>query len=149
MRATPMALALAAAFLAGCGSEQEAYCDAVEERQAELTEIATAAEPGAVFDVLPIYQELADEAPTDLRDEWRLVVGRLTTLQEAFVDAEVDPATYDPENPPEGLSRADRTAISRAAADLVAPDTQDAMGGIEQHARDVCKTELGGAPLGG
>lgn len=151
MRATALALALVlpGGLLVGCSSEQEAYCDAVEQRQAELTEIADAAEPGAVFDVLPIYGELAEEAPADLRDEWRLVLGRLTTLQQTFQDAGVDPATYDPEAPPEGLARTGRNAISQAAASLVAPDTQEAMGGIEQHARDVCKTELGGAPVAG
>lgn len=148
MRATPLALALAAAFLAGCGSEQEAYCDAVDDRQDQLTKIASDSDRGAVFAALPLYRELAAEAPSDLSDEWDVVVDRLTTLERAFAEAGVDPATYDPEKPPAGLGTSERTRISRAATDLAAAETQEAMGGIEQHARDVCGTELGGAPAG-
>lgn len=148
MRAV-LAAVLGFVLLAGCGDEQESYCDAVEERQGELSEIAAEGGPGAAFDVLPIYEELADEAPSDLTDEWRLVVDRLRSLEEAFEDAGADPATYDPQDPPDGLTREDRAAISRAAAALGAAETQEAMGGIEQHARDVCKTELGGAPASG
>lgn len=152
-RATTLApalvLALGSALLTGCASEQEQYCEVVSERQRELTEVATDTGRDAIFRALPIYEDLAAEAPDDVADDWDVVVTRLGALRRAFDDAGVDPATYDPDRPPEDLSRADRRRISTAAAELVEEETTTAMAAVEQHSRDVCKTELGSAPLGG
>ncbi|HEX8779828.1 MAG TPA: hypothetical protein VF728_01480 [Nocardioides sp.] len=151
MRAGALVLAavLGGGLLTGCASEQEQYCDTVSEHQQELTEIATDTGQDAIFRALPIYEDLAAEAPDDIADDWDLVVSRLEALRRAFDDAGVDPATYDPEKPPADLRRADRAAISDAATALVDGETTAAMTSVEQHARDVCKTELGSAPLGG
>jgi len=146
---TALVTLLATALAGGCASEQEQYCEAVDEHQQELSEIAL--EPGqdGLVRALPIFEELADAAPSDVAADWDLVVTRVDALRQAFDDAGVDPATYDPEKPPEGVSRAERAAIREAVEDLVAEQSSAALASVEQHARDVCKTELGGAPLGG
>lgn len=132
--------------LCGCSSPQEDYCAAIEDHQDQLVEIAGDAGPGAVFEALPAYRDLREEAPPDLRDEWTLVVDRLATLDEAFEVADLDPADYDPKDPPADLSGSDREEIEAAARALGAAETREAMAGIEQQARDVCQTELGGEP---
>lgn len=147
--AAVLVLALGGALLSGCASEQEQYCDTVSEHQQELTEIATDTGQDAIFRALPIYEDLAAEAPDDVAGDWDLVVSRLQALRQAFDEAGVDPATYDPEKPPADLDRADKAAISDAATTLVDEETTAAMASVEQHSRDVCKTELGSAPLGG
>lgn len=141
--ASTVAAGLLAALTAGCSSEQgDDYCAEVSEHQEALSEIAASRERGAFLDALDIYRQLQAEAPPDLSDEWSQVVGRLAALEGALQDAGVDPSTYDPKEPPEGLSRAERTAIRGAARDLGAPETAEAMAGIEQQALDVCKTPL-------
>ncbi|MFC6286514.1 hypothetical protein ACFP3Q_04970 [Nocardioides sp. GCM10027113] len=127
---------------AGCATEQERYCEAVSERQAELSEVVAEGGPTALLDALEIYRELEEEAPRDIRDEWQQVVGSLESLEQALDDAGVDPASYDPEAPPDDLTDEERAAIESAADRVGSLETREALAGLEQQARDVCKTPL-------
>jgi hypothetical protein len=141
-RAGGLAAVAVCALLAGCASEQEQYCQAVADHQEELTEIAAQDDGTALLDALEIYRELRDEAPSDITDEWQQVIRSLEGLDEALADAGVDPAAYDPEQPPEGVTPEERAAIARAASEVGSLETQQALQGVEQQARDVCKTPL-------
>ena len=129
-------------FLVACGSDQEDYCDAVEEHQQELSEIVGSGEPDALIEALEILRELQDRAPDDISDEWQQVVGRLDALESALDDAGVDPATYDRDNPPADLTDEEAAAIDAAAAELGGGTTLRALQDLDQQARDVCKTPL-------
>ena len=98
--------------------------------------------PDALLKALPIFRDLADEAPEDLRDEWKTVIDAVAGLQQALEDAGVDPATYDRDHPPEGLSQADQDAIDAAAGRLTSEETVTAFNGVDQQAKDVCGTPL-------
>jgi hypothetical protein len=63
-------------------------------------------------------------------------------LQSALDDAGVDPETFDPKSPPDGISDEDVAAIATAADQLGSAETQQALQGLEQQARDVCHTPL-------
>lgn len=140
----PLLALLVAAVLAGCGGGDEGgdYCQEVREHQPELSDIAASTEAGAVFETLVHYRELADRAPRDLRDEWSQVIRRVEALETALDDADVDPATYDPETTLKSLPADQRRVITGAARDLGDETTIQAMAGIEQQALDVCKTPL-------
>jgi len=72
------------------------------------------------------------------------VVGSLEDLQGALADAGVDdPAEFDADDPPEGVTEEQLEAIARAADAVGSAETRDALAGLEQQARDVCKTPLG------
>lgn len=134
--------ALALVLATGCASEQETYCQAVEDHRAELSDIAASQEPGAVLGALDAYRDLRDKAPRDIGDEWTQVVTRLEGLRGALDEAGVDPASYDPAVTPDELPAEDRKAIEAAARDLGEARTVEAMAGIEQQALDVCGTPL-------
>ena len=136
------ALLVLPVLVAGCSSEQETYCAAVEEHQGELSDVAASDEPGAVLGALDAYRDLRSKAPGDIRDEWTQVVTRLEALGEALDAAGVDPAAYDPKVTPGDLPDDDRRAIEAAARDLGQRETVEAMGGVEQQALDVCGTPL-------
>ncbi len=137
-----VALLLAAPLLAGCASDKERYCEAVAEHQTELSEIAAQGGQAALLDALDIYRDLADQAPRDITDEWAQVVGSVERLEEALADAGADAATYDPKKPPEGVTEEQQQAIAAAATEVGSPETRDALAGLEQQARDVCKTPM-------
>ena len=141
MRAAAAVLAIAL-LATGCADQQEKYCDAVEDHQQELGEVLGGASPDALLKALPIFEDLADEAPEDIRDEWKTVIDALDGLQQALEDAGVDPATYDRRPPPEGLSQADQDAIDAAASQLTSEETVTAFNGVDQQAKDVCGTPL-------
>jgi hypothetical protein len=136
------ALLAAALLVTGCADQKEKYCDAVKDHQQELGEILGGGSPDALLKALPIFRDLADDAPEDLRDEWKTVIDAVAGLQEALEDAGVDPATYDRDHPPEGLSQADQDAIDAAARQLSSEETVTALSGVDQQAKDVCGTPL-------
>ncbi|NYD58852.1 sugar phosphate isomerase/epimerase [Nocardioides marinisabuli] len=129
--------------LSACAEDRfEAYCERVEEHRVALTEAVAAGGSDALLGVLPRLQELRDEAPRDIADEWQQVVGRLEALERALEDAGVDPASYDREAPPEDLDDQQRAAIDGAARELVRPTTVAALQAVETQVRDVCGTPL-------
>ena len=136
-------LGLACGAVTGCSSDPQAdYCKAVEEHQADLSDVAASDDPGAVFDALDDYEELAEQAPRDIADDWAAVVGPLRTLEAALDAHDVDPSTYRADKPPAGLDADAREEIEAAARAVGSQRTVDAMTAVEQHALDVCGTPL-------
>jgi hypothetical protein len=141
----PAALLLGLVCLAvsGCSNDPQAdYCEAVEDHQADLSDVAASDDAGAVFDALDDYEDLAEQAPRDIADDWSAVVGPLRTLEEALDAHDVDPSTYRADEPPTGLAADAREEIEAAARAVGAQRTVDAMAAVEQHALDVCGTPL-------
>jgi hypothetical protein len=139
--ATGIAVAvLVLPLLAGCGGKS--YCDTVKSDQAELASITQSGDRGALLQALPIFEHLQSVAPSDVADDWQLLVTRITALRTALADAHVDPASYDPAHPPTGLTSAQRTAILRAAAGVGAADSRQALADLQQEVLDVCHTPL-------
>lgn len=139
--ATVVALVPLLALLSGCGGGQS-YCGAVRSHQSQLGSLVNGGGRTALLQALPIFEDLQGRAPADVADDWQLLVTRIRALQSALRRAGVDPATYDPRRPPAGLSGPDRTAITRAAAELAAADTQQALATVQQEVLDVCHTPL-------
>lgn len=147
LRATAVVLGstVAAAVLTSCASETERYCDTLSEKKQALAELAAAQEPGstAFEDTLAVLQDLEAEAPGDLADEWAALVNSYEALAEALDTAGVEAADYDPADPPAGMSEEEIARVRDRAAELASPRVVAAADGIEQHARDVCRTDLG------
>ena len=138
-----LAALLLTGVLTACSSQEETYCDAVRSHQVELGRISDEGGPDAVLRELPTMQELAKDAPTDIKDEWQTVITAVQALDQAFDDAGVDPASYDVKHPPADLSDADRQKIESAAQELSSESVTTATSGIEQEALDICKTPIG------
>lgn len=127
-------------LLGGCGGAD--YCESVEQHQSSLGEIVGSGTPDALLRALPEFRELAEDAPDDLKDDWKTVIDGLAGLEQALDAAGIDPATYDRAEPPGGLSDADAAAIDEAAAALAEPGFVNAFNGVQQQALDVCHTSL-------
>lgn len=137
-----LVLAVGLTTLAGCQDQQEKYCDTVEDHQQELGEVLGDGSPDALLKALPIFEDLRDDAPEDIRDDWKTVIDAVAGLEKALDDADVDPATYDRDDPPAGLSQDDKDAIDAAARQLTSDRTVTAFSSVDQHAKDVCGTPL-------
>lgn len=137
-----VAAALLLPLLTACGSDKEDYCNAVKDHQQELSEIVGSGDPDALLQALDVFRDLQDKAPGDITDEWQQVVGRIEALRNALDAAGVDPATYDRDHPPAGLSGSERAAIDAAAKQLGSGTTLRALQDLDQQARDVCQTPL-------
>ena len=141
-----LSLLAVVALLAGCSEDPEDvwadYCEVVRERQAELSEIMAEESPTTLLRALPIFRDLSEEAPSDISDDWTVLIDAIEQLQGALDDAGIEASAYDPERPPEDLTEEGRAAIERAAAELLDPRTDAAFQTVDQQARDVCKTPL-------
>ncbi len=139
-----LVVAIMAVTTAACGEQDPFadYCDEVAAQQKPLSEALGAGGPTALIVALPSFRALREKSPSDLRDEWDTVVGRVQALVDALEEAGVDPETYSAQDPPEGLSTSEMAAIDAAAEQLVAAPTVRALEGVQQQARDVCKMPL-------
>ena len=126
--------------LGGCGGDD--YCGAVKDHQAELTDVTASGSPAALLTALPIFRDLRDQAPDDIRDDWNALLGPLDDLDDALRAADVDPASYDGRHVPDSVTDAQRTRIEEAAAALAQPAVVQAFDGVQQQAKDVCHTPL-------
>ena len=143
MKLLAPAVLLSCLAVTGCAGDPQAdYCEAVEEHQRDLCEVAASDDAGAVFDAHDNYEGLAAVAPRDITDEWAAVVGPLRTLEEVLAAHDVDPSTYTAEKPPADLGADAREEIEAAARAVGSQRTVEAMSAVEQHALDVCGTPL-------
>lgn len=138
--------ALLVVLAGGCAQDEDAqredYCESVADRSAELTRLTDEGGPAAFLEALPVLEDLAEESPDDLRDEWRTFLDALHGLEDAVAETGLDPADLTGEGLPDDLPAADRRRLRGAASVLASPDVVAATQGIEQHALDVCHTPL-------
>lgn len=148
--APALAVALLCAGLAGCTSQQERYCSAVEDQQGPLAELAAGSgerggHPGGdvVGDSLAIFTDLSAQAPDDVAGDWDTVVFAWQQLDDALTSAGISADDVRPGQRPAGVSAAEYRTLTGAAEELRSPRVLAAAGSIQQHARDVCKVDLG------
>lgn len=120
----------------------ETYCAEVEEQRAVLGEELAGGPQTGLIAALPTFRDLAAVAPEDIQDEWKVVIERVQELQDALDAAGVDAATYDRDNPPASVTKEQRERIDAAAVALSSPAMRAALDGVQQQARDVCRTPL-------
>ncbi len=151
VRAALAAVLLLPVLLAGCSSQQEEYCSALEEEQQTLAELGEGGfeESGTVARTTDVFQRLTEEAPEDLRDEWDTLTGAWRGLEQALQAAGADESMFEAGERPEGMSAEDYDRISQAAVQLRSTRVVEAATGIEQHAQDVCEVDLTGSGPGG
>lgn len=138
-----VALALVLVVAAGTWwvrSRHKDYCDLVDERTAQVQ--AGQEVSSSLITALPELHRLADAAPSDLKDEWQVVINATDGLDQALAAAQVDPATADLKSLPDTVTKDQRARITTAASRLLAPEVTAAVKGIEQQALDVCHTPL-------
>ncbi|GAA3831245.1 hypothetical protein GCM10022242_35730 [Nocardioides panacisoli] len=119
-----------------------AYCSEVEKQRAALGDELSGGPQTGLIAALPTFQALAEKAPQDIEDDWKIVIDHIQDLQKALDAAGVDASTYDRDHLPEGVTEDQRGAIDAAATALGSPIMQAALGAVQQEARDVCGTPL-------
>jgi hypothetical protein len=128
----------------GCGGDPEKdYCAALKGDQELFAEMQDDTSGLALLQHRSALHELATKAPDDLTDEWQTFLGAIDAFAKTLDDVGVRPGDFVGGQPPAGLSAADRTLIANAASELSSADVAEAASGIEQHAKDVCKLQLG------
>lgn len=131
--------------MTGCDKSEDDlradYCAQVEADADEITRAVDEKGATAFVAVLPTFEQLADKAPGDVRDEWQVFLNALRGLRDALDATGVEPDEVDGKLPAD-LPAEDRQRIKGAASVLAGEDVRLATQSIEQHALDVCHTPL-------
>jgi hypothetical protein len=153
--ATLLAAVLVTAGLTSCSSTKS-YCSALKDDQKQLTRLSKeSAKPGkagtqALDDTVAVLSDLRDDAPDDISGEWDTLVEALEGLVGAIKDSGASPSEFAGGQAPDGVTTGQLKAVQAAATELQSTRVRQAGASIEQHARDVCKVDLGtGGGLGG
>lgn len=147
MKVTAVAVSaiFVASTLAGCGGGS-AYCDALQEADEEFASLDEG-NFGEMDNALDRIQELADEAPSEIEEEWTILDGAITDLRAALDDAGItfaDLGGIQSGELPEGFDEASLTELATELQQLGSAEFEEASITIEEHAQDECDIDLSG-----
>jgi hypothetical protein len=129
--------------LAACGDDEDSYCGALKSDQEMFAEMQEDTSGLGLLQHRATLRSLAEEAPDDLADEWQTLLGALDAFAGTLDEVGVAPDEFVDGQPPSSLDDAERKRVADAADELSSEDVVEAANGIEQHAKDVCKLQLG------
>lgn len=150
----PMALASAvmlAGSLAACGGgdggsggADSDYCKDLKKAKASFTDVS-GGDFGKIDAAFGTLHKLADEAPSDIEDDWKKLDGAITTVEKALKEAGVsfaDLGKIQQGEIPEGIDASKLQGLATQMSKLSGAEFDKASKAIETHAKKTCKVDL-------
>lgn len=148
---TPLALAsaaLVAVTLAGCGGGDDGpdseYCKDLKSASTQFDSL-TSNDVSKLDEAFKTFHTLADEAPTDIKDDWATLDKGITSVEKALADAGLkfsDFAALQEGKMPEGVDVAKLQGLATEFQKLDSAEFDKASKAIEKHAKDTCEVNL-------
>jgi len=137
--------ALVGATLAGCGgSDSSSYCKDLKTAKATFSNVGSGG-AAQIEKAFATFHDLADEAPSDIKDEWKQLDGAIEKVEKALDDAGVklsDLSGLKTGQVPKGVDVKKLRSALTELSNLNGSSVKDASTAIEKHAKDVCKVDL-------
>jgi hypothetical protein len=144
---TMASMALAAATLSGCGGGDDAYCKELKADKAYFESFSSGSPDfEKLDDAFAKFHDLADKAPDEVADDWKVLDSGITTLEKALDDAGVkmsDLPKMQQGQVPEGADPAKLAELAPKLQELGDAKFEKAGDAIEKHAKDSCDVTLG------
>ena len=147
----PIALASAvllvsglAACGGGSGGEDSDYCKDIKKASKTFGDLSSGDISG-LDKAFATFHTLADEAPSDLEDDWKKLESAITTVEKALKDAGVtfaDLGKIQSGQVPEGVDVSKLQGLASEMSKLNSSEFTDASKAIDKHAKDTCKVDL-------
>jgi len=149
-------LVLGAGLLSGCGGDDSDakanggdYCDTLK-TAAETVKSFTGASSTPDFskfdDFIDAAHDLEEQAPSDLADDWKIVIGGMddltAALEEAGITLEQLMAAATTGEMPPGVDQAKLMALAPKLESLSGEEMEAATDTIDKHAKDECDVDL-------
>jgi hypothetical protein len=148
---TPLALAsaaLVAVTLAGCGGGDDGpdseYCKDLKSASTQFDSL-TSNDVSKLDEAFKTFHTLADEAPTEIKDDWTTLDKGITSVEKALADAGLkfsDFAALQEGKMPEGVDVAKLQGLATEFQKLDSAEFDKASKAIEKHAKDTCEVNL-------
>lgn len=151
----PMALAsavLLASSLGACGGgdgggsggSSSDYCKDLKKAKASFGDLSSG-NLGDLDAAFKTFHKLADEAPSDIDEDWKKLDGAIATVEKALKDAGLtfaDLAKIQQGEMPEGVDTSKLQGLASEMSKLSSADYEKASKAIETHAKKTCKVDL-------
>lgn len=98
-------------------------------------------------EALATFHEIADEAPGEVKDEWKELDGTLTSIEKALKDAGLtfsEIAEMQSGKIPEGVDASKLQGLAKDMSKLSSAEATKASAAIEAHAKKACKVDFKG-----
>jgi hypothetical protein len=132
----------------GSGSSSSGYCSEIKS-SAESIKSFTASSGTPDFtklsDFIAKAHELADKAPSDIKDDWTVMVGAMDALTSALDDAGLkleDLGAMMSGQVPDGVDASKLAGLATKLQSIGSEQVTKAGDAISKQAKDVCKVDL-------
>jgi hypothetical protein len=145
---TLAAFVLALTTLTACGSDaSSAYCKDLKSDKAYFKTFSSSSPDFTKIDeAINRFHTLADEAPDDVADDWKVIDNAFGTIEKALKDAGVklsDLPKMQKGQMPAGADLQKLAALGPKLQDLSGAKFEKAGKAIEKQAKDTCNVKLG------
>lgn len=149
----PMALAsavLLASTLGACGGdgggggEDSDYCKDLKKASATFGDLSSG-DVDQLDSAFNTFHKLADEAPSDIDEDWKKLDGAIKTVEKALKDAGLtfaDIAKIQKGEVPDNVDPSKLQGLASEMSKLSGSDFTKASNAIEAHAKKTCKVDL-------
>jgi hypothetical protein len=150
----PLALASAvmlASTLAACGGgdggndgKDGDYCKDIKKAAKTFGDLDSG-DLGQLDTAFATFHTLADEAPSDIKDDWNKLDGTITKVEKALKAAGVtfaDLSKIQSGDIPEGVDVSKLQGLATEMTKLSSAEYTDATKAIDTHAKKVCKVDI-------
>ncbi|MEO6470738.1 MAG: hypothetical protein ABIR57_02775 [Aeromicrobium sp.] len=141
---------LVGSAVAGCGGASDnsssAYCGDIKKADKDFSSLSTG-DYSKLDSAFATFHKLADEAPSKIADDWKILDGAITTMQKAFADAGIkfsDLGELQQGKVPEGVDVKKLTQLSTTLSKFNDAKFKTASDNISKHAKSVCKVDITG-----
>lgn len=120
------------------------YCKDIKAAKTTFSGV-TGSSAAGLEDAFALFHKLADEAPSDIKDDWKVLDEAATTIEDAFKDAGIklsDLGDIQAGKFPEGLDASKLTGLATKLSDLTGQKFTDAQEAIAKQALSDCKVDL-------
>jgi len=139
------AAVLGASLLTGCGGGgTDAYCDTLEDTQKDFDDFE-ASDFSNFDEFTDRVDELAEDAPDEVKDDWKVLSEAFNAFVEALDKAGLEPADLEGLASGELPEDVDMAALQEAMTEAQALSSEKftkATESIEKHAKDECDIDL-------
>lgn len=129
----------------GGGNASGAYCKDIAKAKPIFEDLARG-DLAQLEEGFATFHRLADEAPADLKDEWRTLDDAATSIEKALKESGLkfsDLPSVQQGKVPEGVDLGKLTTFATDLQKLNTAQFDDARAAIAKQAKDTCDVELG------
>jgi hypothetical protein len=139
------ATVVVAGLLSGCGGgSTDSYCDTLEQTQKDFEDFDTG-DLSNFDDFTDRVEDLADDAPDEVRDDWKVIDEAFGGFMDAMDEAGLKPSDLPAAaagNLPEGVDRDEFAKAMDAAQGLTTDEVDEALDNIQKHAKADCNLDF-------